>query len=229
MSNIVKLGSFLVARAFPFAFFCFHPKDFACFRWLCSALSHHIVLLTSSTYSLLTLDPLPPAPTTPSTPPSRFTFRSIFPSPLSQPKSLEFELKSLLSDPRPLRGVRQTFEECNAVRAKIEGLRVMVVERDVSMDRWFREELSDLMKGKGKEAAVPPWVFVKGRYIGGSEEVLKILEEGLLGEILVGCPKKNVGYVCEGCGEAREIVDFAVSEYNKIHDKKLVFQKLVQG
>ncbi|TQD80446.1 hypothetical protein C1H46_034036 [Malus baccata] len=27
----------------------------------------------------------------------------------------------------------------------------------------------------------------------------------------------------------REIVDFAVSEYNKIHDKKLVFQKLVQG
>nr|XP_028946349.1 cysteine proteinase inhibitor 1-like [Malus domestica] len=27
----------------------------------------------------------------------------------------------------------------------------------------------------------------------------------------------------------REIMDFAVSEYNKIHDKKLVFQKLVRG
>ncbi|KAM0989793.1 hypothetical protein ACFX13_008477 [Malus domestica] len=238
MSNIVKLGSFLVAHAFPFAFFCFHPKDFACFRWLCSALSHHIVLLTSSTYSLLTLDPLPPAPTTPSTPPSRFTFRSIFPSPLSQPKSLEFEPKSLLSDPRPLRGVRRTFEECNAVRAKIEGLRVMVIERDVSMDRWFREELSDLMKGKGKEAAVPPWVFVKGRYIGGSEEVLKILEEGLLGggreehhyppEYQ---PPRGGYYPIENLNDPhlREIVDFAVSEYNKIHDKKLVFQKLVQG
>ncbi|RXH88724.1 hypothetical protein DVH24_000323 [Malus domestica] len=99
--------------------------------------------------------------------------------------------------------MRRTFKECNAVRAEIEGLGVMIVERDVSMDHGFREELSDLMKGKGKEAAVPPQVFVKGRYIGSSEKVLKILEEGLLGEILVGCPKKNAGSVCEGCGEAR--------------------------
>ncbi|XP_048440207.1 uncharacterized protein At5g39865-like [Pyrus x bretschneideri] len=184
-----------------------------------STLSHHIVSLTSSTYNLLT--------------------SFIFPSPLSHPKSLEFEPKSLLSDPRPLpsdpevinswelmnglnansfrlsllsppkpfvflensnpnrailkspyesvfrvnnkkdpldrlekirppgrenkvvvykttRGVRRTFEERNVVRAEIEDLWVMIVERDVSMDREFREELSDLMKGKGKEAAVPP-------------------------------------------------------------------------
>ncbi|KAB2632493.1 hypothetical protein D8674_028740 [Pyrus ussuriensis x Pyrus communis] len=102
-----------------------------------------------------------------------------------------------------LRGVRRTFEECNAVRAEIEGLRVMIVKHDVSMDSGFREKLSDLMKGKGKEATVPPWVFVNRRYIGGSEEVLKILEEGLLGEILVRCPKKKAGSVCEGCGKAR--------------------------
>ncbi|KAM1339623.1 hypothetical protein ACFX2I_038402 [Malus domestica] len=272
-----------------------------------SALSHHIVSLTSSTYGLLTLDPPPPAPTTPSTPPSRFTLGSIFPSHLSQPKSLESEPKSLLSDPRPLpsdpevinswelmdgldadsfrfsplpppkpfvfldpktpdkensnpnrtilkspyesvfrvnnkkdpldrfekicppggenkvvvytttlRGVRRTFEECNAVRAEIEGLGVMIVERDVSMDRGFREELSDLMKGKGKEAAVPPRVFVKGRYIGGSEEVLKILEEGLLGEILAGCPKKKAGSVCEGCGEARFLPCFQCNGSSKM-------------
>ena len=38
-----------------------------------SALGHHIVSLTSTTYGLLTLDP-------PSTPPSRFTLGSLFPS-----------------------------------------------------------------------------------------------------------------------------------------------------
>ncbi|XP_021816541.1 uncharacterized protein At3g28850 [Prunus avium] len=273
-----------------------------------SALSHHIVSLTSSTYGLLTLDP-PPAqtPTTPPIPPSRFTLGSIFPSPLCEPKSLWSDPKPLRSEPRPLRsdpevinswelmagldadsfrfsplpppkafnfrdpktagkensnpnrgifkspndgvfgvknkedpldqfekicppggenkvvvytttlrGVRRTFEACNAVRAAIEGLGVMIVERDVSMDRGFREELRDLMDGKEKEAGVPPRVFVKGRYVGGAEEVLKILEEGLLGEILDGCPKKKAGSVCEGCGEAKFLPCFQCNGSSKM-------------
>ncbi|CAB4280307.1 unnamed protein product [Prunus armeniaca] len=272
-----------------------------------SALSHHIVSLTSSTYGLLTLDPPPPqTPTTPPTPPSRFTLGSIFPSPLCEPKSLWSDPKPLRSEPRPLRsdpevinswelmagldadsfrfsplpppkafnfrdpktagkensnpnrgifksqndgvfgvknkedpldrfekicppggenkvvvytttlrGVRRTFEACNAVRAAIEGLGVMIVERDVSMDRGFREELKDLMDGK-EEAGVPPRVFVKGRYVGGAEEVLKILEEGLLGEILDGCPKKKAGSVCEGCGEAKFLPCFQCNGSSKM-------------
>ncbi|KAK9926426.1 hypothetical protein M0R45_023658 [Rubus argutus] len=277
-----------------------HNDDFS--QLGSSALSHHIVSLTSSTYGLLTLDPPPPncsTPTTPPNPPSRFTLGSIFPSSLSEPKSLWSDPKPLRSDPEvinswelmagldadsfrfsplpppkpfsvrnlkaadkensnpnsanrsvfkplgdavtvkgpldrfericppggenklvlyttTLRGVRKTFEACNAVRAAVENLGVMVCERDVSMDRSFREELKDLMEGKGKEAVVPPRLFVRGRYVGGSDEVLKIVEEGLLGEILEGLPKKRAGSVCEGCGEARFLPCFQCNGSSKM-------------
>ncbi|GMH29867.1 hypothetical protein Nepgr_031710 [Nepenthes gracilis] len=103
-----------------------------------------------------------------------------------------------------LRGVRKTFEACNAVRSAIEGLGVLISERDISMDRGFREELKELMSGKeGKEMAAPPQVFVKGRYLGGAEQVLRIHEEGCLGELLEGLPKTLIGQVCDGCGGAR--------------------------
>ncbi|KAJ0047606.1 hypothetical protein Pint_14807 [Pistacia integerrima] len=69
-----------------------------------SALGHHIVSLTSTTYGLLNLDPPTPtqppttttiaSATTPPTPPPRFTLGSIFPSPLSEPLP-----KLLQSDP----------------------------------------------------------------------------------------------------------------------------------
>lgn len=102
-----------------------------------------------------------------------------------------------------LRGIRKTFEECNAVRAAIEGSGVQICERDVSMDRGFREELKELMKGRGQEAMVPPRVFIRGKYIGNGEKVLKMVEEGVLGELLEGLPKIKAGSVCEGCGNAR--------------------------
>jgi glutaredoxin domain-containing cysteine-rich protein 1 len=250
-----------------------------------SALSHHIVSLTSTTYGLLTLDPpsshsTTPSPTTPPTPPSRFTLGSIF----SESKSLWSEPRPpiLRSDPaevinswelmagleytadsfrffkdsnkankensdpnrtksdnlwRPssvldkyerlcppkgenrvviytttLRGVRRTFEACNAVRGAIQGFGVLVSERDISMDRGFREELRELMRGKAeRDAMVPPRVFVKGRYVGGAEEVLKMAEEGLLGELLDGLPKKRGLGVCEGCGDVRFLPCFQCS------------------
>lgn len=99
-----------------------------------------------------------------------------------------------------LRGVRKTFEACNAVRSAIEGLGVLYCERDISMDRGFREELKELMKGK---ELIPPRVFFKGRYIGGAEEVMRIVEEGNFGDLLQGLPKMKAGSVCEGCGGVR--------------------------
>nr|XP_043630603.1 uncharacterized protein At3g28850-like [Erigeron canadensis] len=102
-----------------------------------------------------------------------------------------------------LRGVRKTFEACNAVRAVLEGFGVFYCERDISMDRGFRDELWELMKGKDKLELVPPRVFVKGRYIGGSDEVLRIVEDGYLGHLLEGLPKSKAGYVCDVCGGAR--------------------------
>ncbi|KAL6979390.1 hypothetical protein U1Q18_021055 [Sarracenia purpurea var. burkii] len=108
-----------------------------------------------------------------------------------------------------LRGVRKTFEACNAVRAAIQGLGVLVCERDISMDRGFREELRVLMDGKESGQLVPPRVFVKGRYLGGAEEVARIVEDGYLGELLEGLPKLKVGFMCEGCGGVRFLPCFS--------------------
>ncbi|XP_022928851.1 uncharacterized protein At5g39865-like [Cucurbita moschata] len=260
-----------------------HDDDFP--QLGAAALTHHIVSLTSTTYGLLNLDP--PSAATPA-PPPRFTFGSVFPTPLSEPKSepevinswelmdgldadsfrfsllsqsKKFALKDFDSNkensnpncpnqivesavlrpssraaptapvtiPSPvkhlldrfevlcppsgehrvvvytttLRGIRKTFEECNAVRAAIEGTGVQICERDVLMDRGFREELKELMKGRGEEGMIPPRVFIRGRYIGNGEKVLKMVEEGVLGELLEGLPKIKAGSVCEGCGNAR--------------------------
>ncbi|KAI8012426.1 hypothetical protein LOK49_LG06G03481 [Camellia lanceoleosa] len=38
---------------------------------------------------------------------------------------------------------------------------------------------------------VPPRVFVKGRYVGGVEEVMRIVEDGCLGELLEGVRRTN--------------------------------------
>ncbi|EOA19684.1 hypothetical protein CARUB_v10003351mg [Capsella rubella] len=105
-----------------------------------------------------------------------------------------------------LRGVRRTFEACNAVRSAVESFGVVVCERDVSMDRGFKEELVSLMAKRVKDdgaAALPPRVFVKGMYIGGAEEVLRLVEEGSFGELIRGIPRKKVGCesgACDGCG-----------------------------
>ncbi|XP_061359531.1 uncharacterized protein At5g39865 [Gastrolobium bilobum] len=263
-----------------------HEDEFA--QLGSSALGHHIVSLTSTTYGLLTLDPphSHSSNTTPSTTPSRFTLGSIFPehkslwseprplrsepevinswelmagldtesfrfSPLPPPKPFSIIKDSTITDKEnsnpninrfslpnvsrvfkktgsmkpwmdrfericppngenrvviyttTLRGVRRTFEACNAVRAAFEAFGVLICERDVSMDSGFREELKVLLKGKEREAMVPPKVFVKGYYIGGAEEMLKVAEEGLLGDLLEGLPRKKVGAVCEGCGDMR--------------------------
>ncbi|KAG2270219.1 hypothetical protein Bca52824_064774 [Brassica carinata] len=91
-----------------------------------------------------------------------------------------------------------TFDACNAVRAAIESFGVVICERDISMDRGFREELTSLMSG---EAVLPPRVFVKGRYIGGVDEVMNLVEEGMLRDLLSGIPRrKDRGGGCYGCG-----------------------------
>ncbi|KAL8246579.1 hypothetical protein R6Q59_007795 [Mikania micrantha] len=102
-----------------------------------------------------------------------------------------------------LRGVRRTFEACNTVRTVIEGYGVFVCERDISMDSGFREQLRELMKGKDSSELVPPRVFVKGRYVGGVDAVVKSMEDGRLDRLLDGLPKSKCGYVCDGCGGVR--------------------------
>lgn len=236
-----------------------------------SALGHHIVSLTSTTYGLLNLDsPKRAEPVRP--------VHSLFPPPLPEPRCLSTEpeiinswelmagldndsfrfspfnngsgnkenrdpsnrsvsfasrigaacvlkpLNSIMGTPKfslegfekrcppggenamviyttTLRGIRKTFEDCNAVRTALEGVGVWVRERDVSMHLGFRQELQELLKGK-TETTVPR-VFVKGRYIGGVDEVMRIHEEGGLGKLVEGLPRRRAGAVCGGCGGAR--------------------------
>ncbi|KAL0404839.1 UNVERIFIED_CONTAM: hypothetical protein Sradi_2124700 [Sesamum radiatum] len=68
------------------------------------------------------------------------------------------------------------------------------------MDRSYRTELQDALKGK---AVSLPQVFVKGKYIGGAEEIKQLNESGELAKLLEGFPLKDLGFVCESCGDAR--------------------------
>ncbi|KAL9246644.1 hypothetical protein vseg_020153 [Gypsophila vaccaria] len=102
-----------------------------------------------------------------------------------------------------LGGIRKTFENCNRVRAILENHRVVFDERDVSLHGEFLAELRSVV---GEDMGVPvPRLFVKGRYLGGVDEVVELNEAGRLGRILsTARVERGVGWLgCEGCGGAR--------------------------
>ncbi|CAN4117299.1 unnamed protein product [Withania somnifera] len=100
-----------------------------------------------------------------------------------------------------LRGIRKTFEDCNTARAILESNDTRVFERDISMHSVYKEELRGLM---GKKEVKVPLVFVKGRLIGGADEMLKLEEEGKLGIILDGIPRAAAA--CNGCAGIRFVM-----------------------
>ncbi|XP_073000446.1 uncharacterized protein At3g28850-like [Typha latifolia] len=111
-----------------------------------------------------------------------------------------------------IRGIRKTFEDCNAVRSVFESYNVRVAERDISIDSGFREELRMLT---GKNDVRAPAAFVKGRLIGGAEEVLRLEAEGKLGLLLEGLPAaaKWCGFcggvkflMCSSCNGSRKVI-----------------------
>jgi len=100
-----------------------------------------------------------------------------------------------------LRGIRKTFEDCNTARAILESNDIRVIERDISMDSGYKEELRRLM---GTKEVKVPLVFVKGRLIGGADEMLKLEEEGKLGILLDGIPRAAA--TCDGCAGIRFVM-----------------------
>ncbi|XP_027353271.1 uncharacterized protein At3g28850 [Abrus precatorius] len=113
-----------------------------------------------------------------------------------------------------LRGIRKTFEDCNKVRSIVESYCVHVLERDVSMDSGFKEELRKLM---GTKQVKVPVLFVKGRLVGGVDEVVKLEEEGKLGVLFEGIPKA-LGE-CEGCGGVRFVMCMECNGSCKVLDE----------
>nr|GLL36659.1 uncharacterized protein At3g28850 [Ipomoea trifida] len=99
-----------------------------------------------------------------------------------------------------LRGIRKTYEDCCNARVIFRGFRVCVDERDISMDSSYRKELQGMLGEKGISL---PQVFIKGRYIGGVEEIKQLNESGELAKLLEGFPVKHHGLACESCGDAR--------------------------
>ncbi|KAF5729387.1 hypothetical protein HS088_TW21G01552 [Tripterygium wilfordii] len=101
-----------------------------------------------------------------------------------------------------LRGIRKTFEDCSRVRFLLDSFRVSFYERDVSMHTEFKEELWKILGGK----AVPPRLFIKGRHIGGAEEVLGLHEQGKLRLLFEGIPINRTDSPCKGCAGFRFIL-----------------------
>ncbi|XP_022158548.1 uncharacterized protein At5g39865 [Momordica charantia] len=99
-----------------------------------------------------------------------------------------------------LRGIRKTYEDCCSIRTIFRGFRVPVDERDISMDSSYRKELQTAIGGKTVSL---PQVFIRGKYIGGAEEIKQLNEYGELAKLLVGFPVWDVKSECERCGGAR--------------------------
>ncbi|KAG2655314.1 uncharacterized protein At5g39865-like [Panicum virgatum] len=162
-------------------------------------------------------------PSTPARPPA--------PSPSCKPKRrIRFPLRPIDGNAKPgarapppaasavlyttsLRGVRATFEACNAVRAALQAHGVAFRERDVSMDRSFREELRQQLLSPA--ACSLPRLFVRGRHVGGAEEVLRLDEQGLLAPLLEGLPRSGT-YSCDGCGGMSFLPCFDCSGSRKV-------------
>ncbi|XP_042504422.1 uncharacterized protein LOC122081383 [Macadamia integrifolia] len=102
-----------------------------------------------------------------------------------------------------LRGVRRTFEDCNRARSLLEGHQVAIDERDVSLHGEFLNELRELLGEEGNVAVPVPRLFVKGRYIGGVDEMAELNESGRLGRMLRLVGMSGTWRQCEGCGGAR--------------------------
>ncbi|KAG0498896.1 hypothetical protein HPP92_003587 [Vanilla planifolia] len=89
--------------------------------------------------------------------------------------------------------IRRTHEDCSYVRSILRGFRVAVDERDVSLDAAYRGELQALLGSKGRPVPLPQ-VFVRGRHVGGAEEVRQLHETGELGRLLEGVAVQDPAY-----------------------------------
>ncbi|XP_024377368.1 uncharacterized protein [Physcomitrium patens] len=98
-----------------------------------------------------------------------------------------------------LRGIRKTFEDCNNARFILESFNVEIDERDVSIHAEFRQELKKLA---GKLVSVPQ-TFIKGRYIGGVDTLIRLHEDGTLASFVDGMPSQKSREECDGCGGIR--------------------------
>ncbi|KAI4348862.1 hypothetical protein L6164_009531 [Bauhinia variegata] len=122
-----------------------------------------------------------------------------------------------------LRGIRKTFQDCNTIRFLLRSFRVLFQERDVSLHLEYREELWRLLGGS---RVIPPKLFIKGRYIGGADEVVGLHEMGILGKLLEGTPIDFTQTPCKGCANMRFAICSACSGSCKLFTNTAINGKM---
>ncbi|KAI4318275.1 hypothetical protein L6164_026064 [Bauhinia variegata] len=119
-----------------------------------------------------------------------------------------------------LRVVRSTFEDCRAVRSILRGFRVLMDERDVSIDSGFMSELQEIL---GQNKLTLPRVFIGGRYIGGADEVRQLNETGELKKLVEGLPAADLS-LCDVCGGYRFVLCNDCNGSRKLYSEKAGFK-----
>ncbi|XP_021773390.1 uncharacterized protein At3g28850-like [Chenopodium quinoa] len=113
-----------------------------------------------------------------------------------------------------LRGIRKTFEDCQCIRFLLESFGLIYYERDVSIHSEFREELWRIMG----EKCLPPRLFIRGRYIGGAEQVLTLNEQGKLRPLFRDIPINFSEGPCNVCCGLRFILCYNCNGSRKIFE-----------
>ncbi|ONK65105.1 uncharacterized protein A4U43_C07F33730 [Asparagus officinalis] len=116
-----------------------------------------------------------------------------------------------------LRGIRKTFEDCSSIKLLLENLKLVFIERDVSMHIEFRDELWRVLGYR----AIPPRLFIRGRCIGGADEVLGLHERGGLIPLVEGIARtRNGERLCGGCNRVRFVVCIECDGGRKVFDEE---------
>uniref|UniRef100_A0A803LJX9 Glutaredoxin domain-containing protein n=1 Tax=Chenopodium quinoa TaxID=63459 RepID=A0A803LJX9_CHEQI len=113
-----------------------------------------------------------------------------------------------------LRGIRKTFEDCQCIRFLLESFGLIYYERDVSIHSEFRDELWRIMG----EKSLPPRLFIRGRYIGGAEQVLTLNEQGKLRPLFRDIPINFSEGPCNVCCGLRFILCYNCNGSRKIFE-----------
>lgn len=82
---------------------------------------------------------------------------------------------------------QQSFKDCLRIRFLLKDFNILYQERDVSIHWDYKEELWRML---GRQVALPI-LFIKGRYIGGAEEVLQLHEQGKFQPLLAEIPSSS--------------------------------------
>lgn len=112
-----------------------------------------------------------------------------------------------------LRVVRRTYEDCRVVRSILNGFRVPIDERDLSMDTKFSEELQELM---GNGTLILPMVYVCGLYIGGVGEIRQLHESGDLKIMMQWLPVVD-SRPCDLCGGLKFVLCQTCNGSHRVH------------